>query len=131
MNAPPLQGVGPCVARHPQASESWLSPVRLGTFVARIQTGLFTTGANLQRRIYDRGEMDISIVIPVYNEREALPALYHAMVEALDRLPQSAEIIFLDDGSNGGSADIFDGFAETDERVQVLHYSETMARRPR
>jgi len=101
------------------------------TFVARIQTGLFTTGANLQRRIYDRGEMDISIVIPVYNEREALPALYHAMVEALDRLPQSAEIIFLDDGSNGGSADIFDGFAETDERVQVLHYSETMARRPR
>jgi glycosyltransferase involved in cell wall biosynthesis len=75
--------------------------------------------------------MDISIVIPVYNEREALPALYHAMAEALDRLPQSAEIIFLDDGSNGGSADIFDGFAETDERVQVLHYSETMARRPR
>ncbi len=36
--------------------------------------------------------MDLSIVIPVYNEVEALPSLYVALVETLDRLNKSAEI---------------------------------------
>ena len=48
--------------------------------------------------------MDISVVIPVYNEEDALPAFYRALAEALDQLPQSAEIIFADDGSTDGSA---------------------------
>src|ERR1700757_3088843 len=68
--------------------------------------------------------MDISVVIPVYNEAEALPELYRTLAETLDRLPQSAEIIFVDDGS-------LDGFAETDPRVRVLHlrrnYGQTAA----
>jgi glycosyltransferase involved in cell wall biosynthesis len=67
--------------------------------------------------------MDISVVIPVYNEAEALPGLYRALAEALDRVPQSAEIIFTDDGSTDGSADRLDAFAETDSRVRVLHLS--------
>jgi glycosyltransferase involved in cell wall biosynthesis len=67
--------------------------------------------------------MDISVVIPVYNEADALPELYHALVDALDRLPQSAEIIFADDGSRDGSAATLDAFAEGDRRVRVLHLS--------
>ena len=67
--------------------------------------------------------MDISVVIPVYNEEEALPTFYRALAEALDRLPQSAEIIFADDGSTDGSADRLDAIAETDPRVRVLHLS--------
>src|SRR5499427_8527000 len=75
--------------------------------------------------------MDISVVIPVYNEAEALPELYRALGETLDRLPQSAEIIFADDGSRDGSAEALDGFAEADPRVRVLHlrrnYGQTAA----
>ena len=67
--------------------------------------------------------MDISVVIPVYNEEEALPTFYRALAEALDRLPLSAEIIFADDGSTDGSADRLDAIAETDPRVRVLHMS--------
>jgi len=67
--------------------------------------------------------MDISVVIPVYNEAEALPALYRALVEMLDQLPQSAELIFADDGSKDGSADTLDGFAQSDPRIRVLHLS--------
>jgi glycosyltransferase involved in cell wall biosynthesis len=67
--------------------------------------------------------MDISVVIPVYNEAEALPELYRALSDTLDRLPQSAEIIFADDGSKDGSAAALDGFAEGDPRVRVLHLS--------
>ena len=67
--------------------------------------------------------MDISVVIPVYNEEGALPAFYRALAEALDRLPQSAEIVFANDGSTDGSADRLDAIAETDPRVRVLHLS--------
>ena len=67
--------------------------------------------------------MDISVVIPVYNEEGALPELYRALADTLDRLPQAAEIIFADDGSTDGSADRLDAIAETDPRVRVLHLS--------
>ena len=67
--------------------------------------------------------MDISVVIPVYNEEEALPAFFRVLAETLDQLPQSAEIIFADDGSTDGSADRLDAIAETDPRVRVLHLS--------
>jgi glycosyltransferase involved in cell wall biosynthesis len=67
--------------------------------------------------------VDISVVIPVYNEEEALPAFFRVLAETLDQLPQSAEIIFADDGSTDGSADRLDAIAETDPRVRVLHLS--------
>src|SRR5437762_6815075 len=70
-----------------------------------------------------QGRMDLSIVIPVYNEVEALPSLYVALVETLDQLNKSAEIIFADDGSTDGSGPCLDDFAAKDPRVRVLHLS--------
>jgi glycosyltransferase involved in cell wall biosynthesis len=67
--------------------------------------------------------MDVSIVIPVYNEAEALLSLYSALAEALSLLDRSAEIIFADDGSRDGSAALLDSFAQRDPRVRVLHLS--------
>ena len=67
--------------------------------------------------------MEISVVIPVYNEAEALPELYRGLAATLDRLPQSAEIIFADDGSTDGSAEALDDFTDSDPRVRVLHLS--------
>jgi glycosyltransferase involved in cell wall biosynthesis len=67
--------------------------------------------------------MDISVVIPVYNEVEALPELHRALTDTLDRLPQSAEVVFANDGSKDGSAAALDAIAESDPRVRVLHLS--------
>jgi glycosyltransferase involved in cell wall biosynthesis len=75
--------------------------------------------------------MDISIVIPVYNEVEALPELHRMLKDVLDRLEKSAEIIFIDDGSKDGSGTALDELAHSDTRVQVLHlrrnYGQTAA----
>ena len=67
--------------------------------------------------------MEISVLIPVYNEEAALPDLYRALAATLDQLPQAAEIIFADDGSTDGSAAALDAFVEGDRRVRVLHLS--------
>jgi len=63
--------------------------------------------------------MDISIIIPVYNEIDSLPGLYSGMAETLATLAQSAEIIFANDGSKDGSAAVLDAFAAADRKHAV------------
>jgi undecaprenyl-phosphate 4-deoxy-4-formamido-L-arabinose transferase len=46
---------------------------------------------------------DVSIVIPVYNEEQVLPALFARLYPALDALGRSYEIIFVNDGSHDRS----------------------------
>jgi glycosyltransferase involved in cell wall biosynthesis len=48
----------------------------------------------------------LSIVIPVYNEKENVPILYQKLVEVLKKLPYDYEIIFVDDGSTDGTREI-------------------------
>jgi len=48
----------------------------------------------------------ISVVIPVFNNRESLSQLHSRLVEALDSLSEPYEILFVDDGSTDGSHDI-------------------------
>ena len=47
---------------------------------------------------------DLSVIIPVYNEEEGLPALFARLYTALDALPLSYEIVFINDGSADRSA---------------------------
>jgi len=46
----------------------------------------------------------VSIVIPVYNEEEVLPALFARLYAALDALGRSYEVVFVNDGSRDKSA---------------------------
>ncbi len=75
--------------------------------------------------------MDLSIVIPVFNEEENLGPLYDLLKRVLDELSQSAEIIFVNDGSSDGSAARLDRLAGADPRVRVVHlrrnYGQTAA----
>lgn len=48
-------------------------------------------------------DVEITIVVPVYNEEEALPALFERLYPALDDLHRSYEIILVDDGSRDRS----------------------------
>ena len=47
---------------------------------------------------------DLSVIIPVYNEEEGLPALFTRLYAALDALPIGYEIVFINDGSRDRSA---------------------------
>jgi undecaprenyl-phosphate 4-deoxy-4-formamido-L-arabinose transferase len=48
--------------------------------------------------------MNLSVVIPVYNEEESLPALFARLYPALDALGIAYEVIFVNDGSRDRSA---------------------------
>lgn len=69
--------------------------------------------------------MNVSIVIPVYNEEESLPKLQQALHEALDSHSDiNWEVIFVDDGSTDTSLNILEIIAQDDvEHIRVVEFS--------
>lgn len=67
--------------------------------------------------------MNLSLIIPVYNEEENLSLLYDAIDRALRPLPSAWEVIFVDDGSRDRSFQLLSSLVEKDpEHVRVLSF---------
>jgi glycosyltransferase involved in cell wall biosynthesis len=66
----------------------------------------------------------LSVVVPLYNEVESLRTLHAELQATLDPLdmPGGYEMIFVDDGSTDGSADVLSDLYENDTRVQVIQF---------
>ncbi len=65
--------------------------------------------------------MDLSLVIPVYNEEENIPLLYPAITAALKDVSQSWEVVLVDDGSRDHSLAELEKLAALDpQRVRVV-----------
>ena len=65
----------------------------------------------------------ISLTVPVYNEREALGPLFEKVQAVMHRdFPGNWEIIFVNDGSHDGSAELLDGLAAKNPEVKVVHF---------
>lgn len=52
-----------------------------------------------------KSEVDLSVVIPVYNERESIEKLYENLDEALSKMNLKYEVLLIDDGSIDGTFD--------------------------
>jgi len=64
--------------------------------------------------------VDLSIVIPVYNEEENLPHLWPELRSVLEPLKLAFEVVFVDDGSRDHSAEVIRGFRDADPRVRLV-----------
>jgi glycosyltransferase involved in cell wall biosynthesis len=64
----------------------------------------------------------ISVVIPVYNEEESLPALHRELDAAFARLGAEVEFLFVDDGSRDGSWRAVAEIAGRDPRVRAVRF---------
>jgi dolichol-phosphate mannosyltransferase len=66
----------------------------------------------------------ISVVLPVFDERENLEALWNRLRPALEHAANgSFEVVFVDDGSSDGSAVLLDALHQRDGRCRVIHLS--------
>lgn len=66
--------------------------------------------------------MSVSLVIPMFNERDNVEPLYERLADVCPRLPAPVEIIFVDDGSTDGSADRLDELAARDRCVRIVRF---------
>lgn len=66
--------------------------------------------------------MDISIVVPVYNEQDNVEALYAGIRSTLTTLGCSFEIIMVDDGSTDGSYRLLSAIASEDISLKVIRF---------
>src|SRR5947207_9810972 len=65
--------------------------------------------------------MNLSVVIPVYNEEAGLASLFQRLYPALDALGTSYEVIFVNDGSRDGSAALLrEQFAKRPDVTRVV-----------
>ena len=70
----------------------------------------------------------ISIVIPLLNEEGNLEHLHQKLTEALQSVGQPYEIIFVNDGSTDGSAEVLAKLFERDSSVQVIHFQQNFGK---
>ena len=75
--------------------------------------------------------IDISVVVPVFNEEESLPKLIDQLLNALRPTGENFEIVLVNDGSSDGSAEVLSELSEKiPELVCVLlrkNYGQTAA----
>ncbi len=73
--------------------------------------------------------MKISLIIPCYNEEQALYPLYEALQAAMQQLQEySFELLFIDDGSSDGTLDVLKLLAQKDERITYLSFSRNFGK---
>jgi len=71
---------------------------------------------------------DLSIIIPLLNEAGNLDLLHQKLTEALQPLNRPYEIIFINDGSVDGSAEILEALFQRDAAVQVIHFRQNFGK---
>jgi len=66
--------------------------------------------------------LDLSVVIPVYNEAANLAELYRELTETLAASGRTYELLFIDDGSEDEGFQILAGIQARDARVRVVRF---------
>ncbi|MBK9284630.1 MAG: glycosyltransferase family 2 protein [Sphingobacteriaceae bacterium] len=74
--------------------------------------------------------MNLSIVIPLFNEKESLPELYEWIVRVMHENSYSYEIIFIDDGSKDESWEVIRNLSDKNKQVKGIKFSRNYGKSP-
>ena len=72
--------------------------------------------------------MDLSVVIPLYNESESIEELNNWVTNTLNSKSISFEIIYIDDGSSDGSWDIVKSLANHSDNIKGISFSKNFGK---
>lgn len=70
----------------------------------------------------------ISLIVPCYNEQEALPIFYKEVTKVLQQMGHAYELLFINDGSKDDTLKILKELGERDVRVKYLSFSRNFGK---
>ncbi|WP_226570971.1 glycosyltransferase family 2 protein [Mangrovibacter yixingensis] len=74
--------------------------------------------------------MKISLVVPVYNEEDAIPLFYQSVRGSKELKEYDVEIVFINDGSKDATESIINTLALTDPQVKSLSFTRNFGKEP-
>ncbi len=77
-----------------------------------------------------RGQIELSIVVPLYNEEKSVLPLYEAIIQAVEPMRLSFEILFVDDGSKDDTFVIARQLAENNCRLRIIRFRKNYGQTP-
>lgn len=72
--------------------------------------------------VIERPELELSVVIPIYNEEGNIERLQRELSEALDEIGRDYEIVAVNDGSQDRSLELLNAAQARDSRWHVIHF---------
>ncbi|HEY2705175.1 MAG TPA: glycosyltransferase, partial [Candidatus Dormibacteraeota bacterium] len=87
-----------------------MAAVEMTPFAAEVSMGAET----------DEYAVDLSVVVPLYKEEENVDHAVAELLGVLDTMPQSAEVILVDDGSPDATGAMAMAWHDRDPRVRVI-----------
>lgn len=75
-------------------------------------------------------KIELSVVVPFYNEEGNIEAMYRALLDALNPAGISFELLFIDDGSSDNTFGIAKKLAEGDRRLRVIKFRKNYGQTP-
>lgn len=73
-------------------------------------------------------QVTLSVIVPYFNEAEVLPELHRRLSSVLDRLPESCEIIYVDDGSQDNSLAVVSALPPSSSLVRSIELSRNFGK---
>lgn len=74
--------------------------------------------------------MKISLIVPVFNEEDAIPLFYKAVRELEELKQHEVEIVFINDGSKDATESIINALAVSDPLVKPLSFTRNFGKEP-
>ena len=74
--------------------------------------------------------MDISVIVPLYNEEESLPELFAWIKRVMEANHFSYEVIFVNDGSTDHSWNVIENLSANDSRIHAIKFRRNYGKSP-
>lgn len=70
----------------------------------------------------------ISIIVPCYNEEQAIPFFYDEITKIAEEMKNNFEFIFINDGSKDKTIEVIKEYSKKDKRVKYIHFSRNFGK---
>ncbi len=74
--------------------------------------------------------IDLSIIVPLYNEEDSVPVLHAKIREAVEPMGLRHEIIFVNDGSKDNTLEVAKGLTRIDPSLRVIEFRKNYGQTP-